>query len=398
MEDLKIRLAILMDKSEWTEEDKKWLLNYLENTGSQELNSLLLEEFNKRNEPAEKLDPHISRQMLNNIHEKIGVGKTVIKAPVFSLWPRRITAAAVIILCMAGSYLAITTNWEKDFVKIHNGGKSPNTKKFKNDVPPGGNKAVLTLADGSTIVLDEARNGTLAQQGKTQVLKFDGKLAYNNAKTGVEEILYNTIATPRGGQFQVVLPDGSHVWLNAASSLRFPTSFTGKERRVEITGEAYFEVTKNANLPFVVQLNTAEIKVLGTHFNIMAYNEENLLKTTLLEGSVQCTSGDNLAILKPGQQSQLMNSGHVKILNNVDLEEVVAWKNGMFHFEKMDIETLMRQISRWYDVEVVYQNHKSVDKFIADIPRNTNLSDALKALELTGKVRFDVEGKKVIVK
>ena len=299
---------------------------------------------------------------------------------------------------MAGSYLVMTTNWKKDLAKTHYRGKSPNTNKFKNDVPPGGNKAVLTLADGTTIMLDDVKNGTLAQQGKTKVSKLDGKLAYNSAKTGVEEILYNTISTPRGGQYQVVLPDGSQVWLNAASSLRFPTSFTGNERRVEITGEAYFEVAKNANLPFVVQVNTSEIKVLGTHFNIMAYNEEELLKTTLLEGSVQFTSGENHATLQPGQQSQLIKNGQVKILDNVNIEEVVAWKNGMFHFEKMDIESLMRQISRWYDIEVVYQNHKSDDKFIADIPRNTNLSDALKALELTGKVQFDVEGKTVIVK
>jgi ferric-dicitrate binding protein FerR (iron transport regulator) len=252
------------------------------------------------------------------------------------------------------------------------------------------------LADGSTIILDNVQNGTLAQQGNTKVIKEDGKLAYNLTSTGINEVLYNTISTPRGGQYQVDLPDGSRVWLNAASSLHFPTAFVGKERRVEITGEAYFEVAKNKAQPFIVSVNGAEVQVLGTHFNVMAYNDENAIKTTLLEGSVKFVNGSTSSLLKPGQQSQLSENGQVKVVSNVDVDAVTAWKNGNFDFQGEDIETVMRQLSRWYNVDVVYRN-KPDELFYAEIPRNTKLSDVLKALELTGKLRFGIEGKKIIV-
>jgi ferric-dicitrate binding protein FerR (iron transport regulator) len=265
-----------------------------------------------------------------------------------------------------------------------------------NDVTPGGNKAVLTLADGSTIVLDDAQNGKLAQQGNTKVIKLNGKLDYNASGSSAKEILYNTIATPRGGQYQIELPDGSQVWLNAASSLHFPTVFAGKERRVEITGEAYFEVAKDKSMPFIVKVNNAEVQVLGTHFNVMAYSDEAAVKTTLLEGSVKFVSQNNSTVLKPGQQSQLAKDGQVKVANEVDLDKVMAWKNGLFKFGGEDIETVCRQLARWYDVEVVY-NQRPDDLFYADIPRNTSLADAFKALELTGKVHFKIEGRKVIV-
>lgn len=265
-----------------------------------------------------------------------------------------------------------------------------------NDVTPGGSKAILTLANGSTIVLDDAQNGTLAQQGNTKVIKLNGKLDYNASGSSAKEILYNTIATPRGGQYQIELPDGSQVWLNAASSLHFPTAFAGKERRVEITGEAYFEVAKNKSMPFIVKVNNAEVQVLGTHFNVMAYSDEAAVKTTLLEGSVKFVSQNNSTVLKPGQQSQLAKDGQVKVANEVDLDKVMAWKNGLFKFQGEDIETVCRQLSRWYDVEVVYEK-KPDELFYADIPRNTGLADAFKALELTGKVHFKIEGRKIIV-
>ncbi|HET9280085.1 MAG TPA: FecR family protein, partial [Flavitalea sp.] len=271
-----------------------------------------------------------------------------------------------------------------------------NDQRFKDDVAPGGDKAILTLADGSTVVLDDAQNGTLAQQGSSKIIKLDGKLVYDPANKNSREVVYNTITTPNGGQYQLELPDGSLVWLNATSSIHFPTSFVGKERRVEITGEAYFEIAKNRDMPFIVTVNNAEVQVLGTHFNVNAYNDEENVKTTLLEGSVKFVSGDNINMLKPGQQSQLANNGLIKVVNNVDVEEVVAWKNGMFDFENAGIETVMRQLSRWYDVDVEY-NGKTDDLFIAEMRRNIKLSDALKALELTGKVKFDIQGKKIIV-
>ncbi len=268
--------------------------------------------------------------------------------------------------------------------------------KFKNDVLPGGSKAILQLADGTSIVLDTTPNGEVMQQGSTSIVKTDGILNYNVNTDNKNEVLFNTISTPRGGQYQVVLPDGSKVWLNASSSIRFPTAFIGKERRVDITGEAYFEVARNKAMPFIVKANGSEIEVLGTHFNVMAYEDEGFLRTTLLEGAVKFTSNGNSAMLKPGQQSQLNINGQMKVLDDVDLEDVMAWKNGYFHFNGADFQATARQLSRWYDVDVIC--NKEVDDLLyADIPRNTKLSDVLTALELTGKIRFEITGKKVIV-
>jgi ferric-dicitrate binding protein FerR (iron transport regulator) len=308
------------------------------------------------------------------------------------VWLRVAAAASVIGLLILGSYFWFNRGEEKEIVKTE-----IKDQRYKDDVSPGGNKAVLTLADGSTVILDDAQNGALAQQGNTKVIKLGGKLAYDPASTGAKEVLYNTIATPRGGQYQIELPDGSQVWLNAASSLRFPTAFVGKERRVEITGEAYFEVAKDKAMPFIVSVNGAEVQVLGTHFDVMAYREEKAIKTTLLEGSVRFVSGNNASMLKPGQQSQMTKEGQVKVVSDIDVEKVMAWKNGLFHFENADIETVMRQLARWYDIEVVYQSKRSNDLFHVEIQRNTKLSDALKILEVAGGAKFEIEGKTVYV-
>ncbi len=313
------------------------------------------------------------------------------RAKLFTL--RRVAAAVAIIgLLFIATYLL---NNRKDKNAIAKTGTKE--KPYKNDVPPGGNKAILTLADGSTIVLDEAQNGNLAQQGNTKVIKLDGKLAYNATNAGTGEILYNTISTPRGGQYQVELPDGSKVWLNAASSLHFPTAFAGKERRVEISGEAYFEIAKNKSMPFIVSVNNAEIQVLGTHFNVMAYNDEDAVKTTLLEGAIKFASDNNSSLLKPGQQVQLTKERQLKVVSNVDVDEVVAWKNGMFHFEYATLGTVTRQLARWYDVDIVNQNKNIKDLFVVEMPRSSKLSDVLRVLELTGNIKFEIEGKKIIV-
>lgn len=308
-----------------------------------------------------------------------------------NMFARLAIAASVIGLIIMGGWLLSNKNARPQTAKA-----KEKKIEYKNDVLPGGDKAVLTLADGSTIVLDDAKNGSLSQQGNSKVIKIDGKLAYDVLSDGSKAIVYNTIATPKGGQYQVELADGTQVWLNAASSLHFPTAFTGKERRVEITGEAYFEVKKNA-MPFVVSVNGAEVQVLGTHFNVMAYNEEEAVKTTLLEGAVNFISGAKSNMLKPGQQAQLEKSGHVKVESDVDVESVLAWKNGLFHFESSDLETVLRQIARWYDVEVVFKSKKTYDPLYVEMPRNTKLSDVLKALEISGGAKFDIQGKKIIV-
>ena len=270
-------------------------------------------------------------------------------------------------------------------------------KEMNHDVAPGGNRAVLTLANGSQIILDSAANGNLAQQGNTKIVKLDsGQLAYNSLNERSDDVLYNTISTPRGGQYQIVLADGSKVWLNAASSLKFPTAFTGKERKVELTGEGYFEVAKNARMPFRVAVTGMTVEVLGTHFNINAYIDESTIKTTLLEGSVKVAKSDRQLVIKPGQQAELTPNAEFIIHNSIDVDEVMAWKNGLFNFNKADIKEIMRQAARWYDVDVVYEGNISGEKYIGKVARNTNLSEMMKILELNG-VKYRIDGRKITV-
>ena len=273
------------------------------------------------------------------------------------------------------------------------------SSKYKNDVQPGSNGAILKLADGSTIVLDSVSNGTLSKQGNILVIKNGGSLNYiqgNGNATSNEG--FNIIETPKGKQFEIALEDGTKVWLNAASSIRFPVIFDSKERRVEITGEAYFEVTQNANKPFRVAVNGTTVEVLGTHFNINSYNDEASLNTTLLEGSVKVMRGSNTIMLSPGQQAQVNKNGAIAKLQHVNTVQVVAWKNNSFSFNNTDLKQLMRQLARWYDVDIEYKNDNSEPvKFNGDISRTVTLSNVLKMLELTGEVSFGIEGKKIIV-
>jgi transmembrane sensor len=305
-------------------------------------------------------------------------------------WRLRIAAAAAIILLVgAGSYWWVSRAPKSD-------GAAANTY-LKNDVAPDGNKAVLTLANGASIILDSAHNGTLTQQGNSLVVKQNnGQLAYHTENEKPTEVVYNTLTTPRGGQYQLVLPDGSKIWLNAASSIRYPTAFAGKERKLEITGEAYFEVAKNTGMPFIVNANGMEVKVLGTHFNVNAYGDEAAIKTTLLEGAVKITKDAATAILKPGQQSRLTKLGKIDVINDVDLEDAVAWKNGIFSFKRADTKAVMRQIARWYDVEIVYESQVPSINFGGEMKRDLNLSQALKGLGRMG-LRFRIEGKKLVV-
>jgi ferric-dicitrate binding protein FerR (iron transport regulator) len=268
----------------------------------------------------------------------------------------------------------------------------------RNDVAPGGNRAILTLADGTQIPLDSAGAGQLAQQGNTSIIKLDsGRLAYRAATGATATVLYNTISTPRGGQFRITLPDGTQVWLNASSSLRYPTAFTGQERRVELTGEAYFEVAKNAGMPFRIGSKEMEVEVLGTHFNIMAYDDEEVLKTTLLEGAVKVTRRGISRQLQPGQQARVHRSGEaMEVLPDANTEEAVAWKNGFIQFDGQDINAAMRMLARWYNVEVDYRGTVPAH-FRGIIPRSVPLSQVLKMMELTGEVHFSIEGNRIIV-
>jgi hypothetical protein len=263
---------------------------------------------------------------------------------------------------------------------------------------PGGNHAILTMADGSKIVLDSVQNGNI-QSGGATISKQGGVLVYDGsspAKSATAAVAYNTLTTPRGGQYKLILADGSKVWLNASSSLHFPTAFTGKERNVELTGEAYFEVAKNKEKPFRVNVNGMQVEVLGTHFNVNAYADENSIKTSLLEGSVKIKRGDVSGLLKPGQQGILESNNNDLRIKEVNMDEVIAWKNGLFQFNGAGIKTIMLEISRWYNVEIVYSGKVPQRSFVGKISRDAALPDVLKILELSN-VKFNVIGRKIIV-
>jgi transmembrane sensor len=269
-----------------------------------------------------------------------------------------------------------------------------------NEIRPGGNKAVVTLSDGSSINLEKALNDTLSKQGSTSLIKLaDGQLSYKSMKEGTAVNLFNSVATPRGGQYQLLLSDGSVVWLNAASSIRFPVEFTGRERVVELNGEAYFEIVKNESMPFKVRMaNKAIVEVLGTHFNINAYTDESSINTTLLEGSVKVTGlvHNNSRIIVPGQQVQLDADGRIQINKQANGEQVIAWKNGIFNFHHADLEMALRQIARWYDVDIVFEGPILQKKFNGEMQRTLNLSQVVKLLEKSA-VYCRIEGKKLIV-
>jgi transmembrane sensor len=310
-------------------------------------------------------------------------------------------AAAVIIIAGIAAYL-----W-KNYTNTGNEKAVAVTKKtVTNDVAPGHDGAILTLADGRRLVLDSLGNGIIATQNGAQVVLNNGALTYDQKGNTTTTIAYNTMHTPKGRQFQLVLPDGTRVWLNAASSIKYPTVFTGDERKVEIDGEAYFEVAKNIRLPFIVTIpprqkgqGGTEVKVLGTHFNINAYDDEAAVRTTLLEGSVVVTSSivnRQSAILKPGEQAVLIHDSRLTIHDKVDVEKVIAWKNGLFNFNGYDIKAVMREIGRWYDLDIVYEAEPEQEEVMGELQRNLSLSQVMKILQKIN-VKYRIEGKRLIV-
>jgi transmembrane sensor len=307
------------------------------------------------------------------------------------LW-RKVAVAASVLICLSVTML---------IYKNPSGKLQPSQSLSANQqITPGGNKAVLTLANGAKIVLDASAKGIIASQAGVQISKTsDGQLIYqlkNDASTLENQMVYNTIETPRGGQYQINMPDGTKVWLNAMSSLKYPVAFNNRERKVELVGEAYFEVAKNKKVPFIVQSAGQKVQVLGTHFNINAYSDEGEIQTTLLEGAVNVLSDGQTAKLSPGQQSVL--KAHTIAVKNVDVELAVAWKNGNFIFNKDNLDDIMRQLSRWYDVDVVYQ-HEPLKKVLlsGSVSRFENIAQVLDIIELTQLVHFKVEGRRIIV-
>lgn len=305
--------------------------------------------------------------------------------PVHTISPRRYqwAVAAAILALVAGAYL-----W------LQRPAKHPVAQQPIADVAPGTNKATLTLSDGSKITLDSAGNQVI-RQGATAIHQQGGQLKYDTRSTAAA-VQYNTLSTPRGGQFRITLPDGTLVWLNAASTLRYPTAFTGPERLVEVNGEAYFEVAGNANQPFRVKMKNAEIQVLGTSFNVNAYTDEPTIQTTLLDGAIKLSANNNHVLLKPGQQAILAANKEFHV-NEVNPNDAIAWKNGYFLFKNEDIESVMRTIARWYDVDVSYQGDVMKQRLGGTVSRYENLEDLLKTIELTKSLKFKIEGRRVTI-
>lgn len=346
------------------------------------------------------LSPEEKKTFLASLYRDIE--KKIHGARIISMKLRRRLwiAAAVFFFFVAGGgiYLAF-------FNKITEKGtarQSVPDVRFKNDVAaPGVSRATLQLADGRIVYLDSAQSGSVAMEGNVKVVKTaDDQLRYevNSAGGGAADaaVRYNTVSNPRGSKaISLALADGTQVWLNAESSITYPTAFAGKERRVEMRGEAYFSAAHDPDKPFIVKKGAIEVRVLGTEFNVNTYEDESSIAVTLVRGAVRVNSGKRVQTLTPGQQARVDRAGDIRLVRDADIDEVIAWKNGLFQFKEADIETVMRQVARWYDVQVVYQGKPNIH-FGGKIDRNSTLVQMFNILETSG-AHFSIDGKKVTV-
>lgn len=363
-------------------EELEELFAYIAEAANDETLHSFMENTYQHMMPGEEL-PEIDR---DSVYESIIQQQPARRRTLFTF--RRVAAAAVLLLMVGTAFW-----WLEQRNKTR--GEITIAGQLKTDVAPGSNKAILTLADGSTVTLDSAGNQVITR-GNTNIKQQNGQLLYA-AQQSAAGIQYNKLSTPRGGQFRITLPDGTKVWLNSSSSLKYPTAFTGKERRVELEGQGYFEVAPNAAQPFKVMVNEMEVQVLGTHFDVMAYKDEGTVNTTLLEGVVQVKEGTGLQLLKPGQQAVLNNESRTIRVQDADVKKIIAWKNGMFVFNNMALPAILREVARWYDVDIVYDVTPSIELYGGGIARNLHLSSVLKLLEASGYNHFRIEGRKVIV-
>lgn len=368
------------NSGEATPEEKTWLESWYDGVG----------------EPApgrfgEEDRRRVERQLRERFHRQLprrpgGLFQVTLSLPA--------AAAAVLLLAVLGGGFYFLASKTKDPVN--------EIARFKNDIAPGAAEAVLTLADGTVIPLDSLRKGAAILQGGATARKdAQGKLVYEKAGEGTGKAVFNTLSTPMGGKYRMILPDGTKVWLNAASSIRYPTAFTGKKREVEMTGEIYFEVAENNYMPFVVKAAGTEVRVLGTHFNVMAYPDEPSIRTTLMEGSVQVARGGRQAMLAPGQQAVSSRSSAgtepIRVREEADPDRVIAWKNDLFQFDNTPVDEVMRQIARWYNAKIEYGGLRPAISFTGLMPRDRNVSEVLKILELAGGVKFGIEGRVITV-
>ena len=369
-----IALLNRYDQGECTEQEKAWIETWYLNRHTEPLTDSI-EELSK------DLDEVEQRLIAHTTYKRV------------AMWPRIAAAASVLLFLSVGGYFLLHKQAPRQIAQNH----------IYNDVLPGNNKAIIRLSNGKQISLTDARNGVISKQGNQVIKKTsNGIIAYesDNSDTENQQLIYNTITTPRGGQWSVVLPDGTKVILDAASSIRYPLSF-GNERIVEITGQAYFEVVHNAAKPFHIMAKGQVIEDIGTKFNINAYADEPATNTTLLEGAVKVSNPGATSLLerngitlKPGEQAILQNN---KLsISNADTEEALAWKNGYFKFSDEKLGSIMRKLSRWYDIQVDYKGESPDIIFDGEIPRNTSLAQVLKVLE-EANVHFTVMGKKLTV-
>ena len=416
-------LQELLNKASWTDQERQWLRSYLETNDAQELYLLLRSAFGQDLFAGRTIDPKISRQMRQHIF--LLTGKVAVEQEQlpnvrpgasrgflfrFGAWR---SAAAITLLIATGwmGYRAILAGIANK--KSKKTTLVTNTATKRENIAPGGNKAILQLSNGAVIALDSSTAKGVLAQGDAQMINNHGKLSYSAATNGAAAgsatdantsaataaLAYNVLSTPRGGEYQVILQDGTHVWLNAVSSLKYPAVFGGKERVVELMGEAYFEVAKDPRRPFRVLIpgHQLEINVLGTGFDVMAYEEEKAIQTTLVEGSVRLSKNGNSVQLKPGEQGVLDQNASGFRIDEADLEQTLAWKNGMFQFDNLDIQTIMRQVARWYDVDVSYAANLQKQVYSGTIPRTEDIHELLMLLEYTGTVHFTVKGSKITV-
>lgn len=372
-----------------TEKEKEEFFDLLLEADPEEQLSPMMREYWESIQHTGTADRQKVDEIADRIFEKYPVQNVV---PLYKRgWMRY--AAAILIIAGAAGYIFFNLTKKQDSITI------AKYTPVKEQIVPGGNKAYLTLADGSIIVLDSSGNGTIAQQPGSSIIKSqDGKLVYQKLKEGEMPVsAFNSLSTPRGGQYHVTLPDGSEVWLNSASSIRFPVVFSKDKREIELAGEGYFEVKEDKTRPFIVKTKTLDITVLGTGFNINAYDDEPAVATTLVHGSVKATSAEGSTLLKPGQQVSRDYTERRLVTSIPNLEEVLAWRDGKFKFEGATIQSIMRQIARWYDVKVVYKGKIPETEFNGSLLRTAYPSMLLDALELTKKVHFIIEGKTITV-
>ncbi|HWZ04561.1 MAG TPA: FecR domain-containing protein [Mucilaginibacter sp.] len=374
------------------------LLSYLKNTNPEEIEDIIDEELFSLDEgPAFK--GKRSDEVLNRIKTDARFSQNHEEVEVFQLKHKKIyqkswlqIAAALLIFFSAGLATFRYYSSRKTSAQVV-------VDHSSSTIVPGGNKATLTMANGRVIVLNNAANGLLAKAGASKITKSnDGQIIYNAPyHADSAPIEDNVLTTPKGGEYQVVLPDGTKVWLNSASSLSYPVAFTGNERHVKLTGEAYFEVAKNKEKPFYVSINNLQVKVLGTHFNISAYSDDDAVTATLLEGSVQVTKNKSQSLLKPGEQAVINYKSDNIMVSAADVDDAMAWKNGYFIFNDDNIEGIMKKVSRWYDVDISYKGNFDTQKFGGTFYRKKSITELLQHLEKIGGIHFTITGRRITV-